>query len=536
MSTGMLPRQLLISLLVATSTCLPARGEPEPLALSLDQALEQGIDASLALQLNEAQKSATTAEVGLGRSLFLPKLDVVGLGSWAQVGSSIGFISNLPTIGDLNLDLGGDGYALIQNTFGNLSLALTYPLLDFERGPLLTAAKAMDQAAAAQIQEQRRQSRFAITTAYLNLQLSDALIPVWQRSIALSSALLKDAEALRNGGLGARIDVFRARALLATDQRGLSAARSAQAIAASALARLLNLPADQKVEASDPLLAESPWPLSLQASIASATQNRPALDVILKAQAAAEAKVQAARGTMLPRVGLLLSGGINGDSLNVPVVNGGNRIGNLPIGGGVNLPTVNSSGSASGSFYDYGVLLTLRQPLFDGGVSAQSAALARSKVSQQRLLLEQRKQVIIQAVETFWHTHRSAKAAMASSREAVVANEEAVRDAQLRYRAGIAPVTEVLLAQRDLQAARSAEATAIQQWNFSRAGLELETGSPSTARPSQESTAAGSSPRGHAKSSDRPALTQVPARSFQPQPEADPLLPAGPRDQPGSPS
>jgi len=91
---------------------------------------------------------------------------------------------------------------------------------------------------------------------------------------------------------------------------------------------------------------------------------------------------------------------------------------------------------SSGSFYDYGVLLNLRQPLFDGGLSAQSAALARSQVEQQRLLLEQRKQAIIQAVETFWHTHRSAEAAMASSRDAVIASEEAVRDAQLRYRAG----------------------------------------------------------------------------------------------------
>ena len=474
----MLRRRLLVSLLLAAAAWLPARAEPEPLDLSLDQALARGLEASLDLQQTEAQKEAAAAGVGVSRSLFLPKLDVVGLGSWAQVGSSIGFISNLPTIGDLNLDLGGDGYALIQNTFGNLGLTLTYPLIDFERGPLLTAAKALDQAAAARIEEQRRQSRFTITKSYLNLQLSEALIPVWQRSIALSSRLLKDAEALRDGGLGARIDVFRARALLATDQGGLSAARSARAIAASALARLLNLPAHQHVNASDPLLAGPPWPLELQASIEAATRNRPALEVILKAQSAAEANVQAAQGTMLPRVGLLLGGGISGDSLNVPVLNGGGRISNVPVAGELDLPSLSSSGNASGSFYDYGVLLTLRQPLFDGGLSAQSASLARSQVDQQRLLLEQRKQVIIQAVESFWHTHRSAEAAIASSREAVLANEEAVRDAQLRYRAGIAPVTELLLAQRDLQASRSAEATAIQQWNLSRAGLELETGRP----------------------------------------------------------
>jgi outer membrane protein TolC len=52
-----------------------------------------------------------------------------------------------------------------------------------------------------------------------------------------------------------------------------------------------------------------------------------------------------------------------------------------------------------------------------------------------------------------------------------------VRDALLRYRAGVAPITELLMAQRNLQAARSAEAAAIHRWNISRAGLELETGS-----------------------------------------------------------
>ena len=143
---------------------------------------------------------------------------LVGLASWAQVGSSIGFISNLPTVGDLNFDLSDNGYALIQNSFGNIGLALRYPLVDFERGPLLAAAKALDQAAEARVLEQRRQSRFAITNAYLKLQLADALIPIWLSSIDLSANLLKDAEALLQVGLGARIDVFQARALLSTDQ------------------------------------------------------------------------------------------------------------------------------------------------------------------------------------------------------------------------------------------------------------------------------------------------------------------------------
>lgn len=465
---------MLIQLILLAGWVLPV--DAAPLALSLEQALERGLDASLTLQQAELQQKGSAAAVGISRSQFQPKLDLVGLASWAQVGSSIGFISNLPTVGDLNFDLSDKGYALIQNSFGNIGLALRYPLVDFERGPFLAAAKALDQAAEARVLEQRRQSRFAITNAYLKLQLADALIPIWLSSIDLSANLLKDAEALLQGGLGARIDVFQARALLSTDQSGLSSAQTARAIAASALARLLDLPAEQRLEASDPLQPFQPWPLDLQASVVAATNNRPALDVIHQAQVAAEAKVQAAQGSRLPSIGVLLGGGINGDRLNVPVLQGSSSLDKVPVAGEVNLPAVSSSGSANGSFYDYGIMFNLRQPLFDGGLATQSMALARSQAQEQRLLLKQREQTIIQAVETFWHTSRSAGEAMKASLDAEIASEEAVRDAQLRYRAGIAPITELLLVKRDLQAARSAKAIAIQQWNFSRAGLELETG------------------------------------------------------------
>ena len=60
--------------------------------------------------------------------------------------------------------------------------------------------------------------------------------------------------------------------------------------------------------------------------------------------------------------------------------------------------------------------------------------------------------------------------------KAIKAGEEAVRDARLRYTAGIAPLTEVLVADSNLQAARSQRAIAIHRWNLARAGLERQTG------------------------------------------------------------
>jgi outer membrane protein TolC len=442
------------------------------LSLSLDQAMALGMGRSLALRNSSLALDESRALQGLARARFMPKLDLVGLGTYAQVGTDVGFISNLPAIGDLNFDLGGDGYAVVQNTFVNVGLALTMPLIDFGRGPLQQAARAGVQAAEAEQREQQRRTRFAIQSAYLNAQLAEALIPVWESALQVSTRLLSDARAIRREGLAARIDTLQAEALVETDRQGLAEARSQRQVALSALARNLNLPPEQNLSLSEPLRPLPAWSLSLPASLAQAlAEDRPALQALEQQRRAQQARVQVARAGALPQVGVLLGGGINGDWLNVPVLNTTPRVG---VNGkqGPDLPTLGSSGNASGSFYDWGAVISLRQPLFDGGLTRESVALARRRAEQGEVALEP----ITQQVETFYATHQASGPQMRAAAAAAAAGSEAVRDALLRYRAGVAPITELLIAQRNLQAARSAEAAAIHRWNISRAGLELETG------------------------------------------------------------
>jgi outer membrane protein TolC len=71
---------------------------------------------------------------------------------------------------------------------------------------------------------------------------------------------------------------------------------------------------------------------------------------------------------------------------------------------------------------------------------------------------------------------RSSPARIAAAREAVAAGERALRDAQLRYRAQVEPLTEVLLVQRDLQASQAALLTAQTEQAIGRALLLREIG------------------------------------------------------------
>ena len=451
-----------------------AQAATPPLVLSRQQALELGLGGSLSLRAQVLTVEENQALVGLARSRFLPKLDLIALGTFAQVNTDIGFISNLPTIGDLNLNLGGDSSALINNTFVNLGLILTMPLLDFGRGPLQQAAQADLQAARAAQEEQQRRSRFEILSRYLAVQLSAAQIPVWERSLSVSRRVLSDVNAIRREGLAPRIDTFQAEALLQSDLQGLAEAQAQHDIALSGLARVLNLPAEARVEAGDPLQPYPAWSPSLSDSINQALEQRPALESLIQLQQAQRAKVQLAQAGRLPSVGLLLGGGVSGDWLNVPnqsttpTVSGGSS--------GVTLPTVSTSGNASGSFLDWGAAITVRQPLYDGGVTRESIALAQRRAAQAEITVQQAQQTIIQSVETWFATHRAAASQTAAARAAITAGERSVQDALLRYRAGLSPLTELLIAQRNLQVARSAEASAIYRWNLSRAGLELETG------------------------------------------------------------
>jgi len=446
-----------------------------PLVLSRAQALELGLGGSLSLRAQELTVEENQALVGLARSRFRPKLDLVALGTFAQVKTDVGFISNLPTIGDLNLNLGADSSALINNTFVNLGLILTMPLVDFGRGPLQQAAQADLQAARAAQAEQQRRSRFDILSRYLAAQLSAAQIPVWESSLSVSRRVLSDVNAIRRVGLAPRIDTFQAEALLQSDLQGLAEAQAQHDIALSALARVLNLPAETRVEAGDPLQPDPAWSPSLSDSINQALEQRPALESLIQLQQAQRARVQLARAGRLPSVGLLVGGGVSGNWLDIPNQSATPNI-SASNGANVTLPTFSTSGSASGSFTDWGAAITVRQPLYDGGLTRESIALAQRRAAQTEITVQQAQQAIIQSVETWFATHRAAASQTRAARAAITAGERSVQDALLRYRAGLSPLTELLIAQRNLQVARSAEASAIYRWNLSRAGLELETG------------------------------------------------------------
>lgn len=466
-------------------SCPQARAE----ALSLEQVLAIGMPASVELEVSRRAVARDEALVNLAASARLPQLSAVGLASYTQVGTSVGLITNLPTLGDISLGLQQNGYAVLQNSFANAGLLFDLNLLPLRQSAELAASRAVLDGSRAQQREQQRQTRFELVSAYRQLQLHQALVPVWQEALKASSALERDAEAIERRGLAARIDVLRARALRAQDSQGLAQAEGELESSRQDLASLLALPPERAPRAADPIEASSPWPLPLAQTLERALRDRPLLSSLQALQRAQGQQARAARLALLPSVSLVLGGGLSGNNLAVPVLNQGGSLSAGPAS--LPLPQLRQSAEASGSFYNWGAALLVRQPLYDGGRADSAARVAE----RQRALLEADEDLarrrIREDVGRAWSSFSATAAAVVAGQEAVQAGERALRDAQLRYRAMVEPLTEVLLVQRDLQVARASLLTALTRQALDRAVLERETGlleaepeaAPSTASP-----------------------------------------------------
>lgn len=477
-SASLLALGLLIAAPVgaAAAAALPGAAPLAPVGparLSLEQVLEQGLPASLRLQRADRAVERDGAASQLQRALLLPQLQLLGLASYTQVGTSVGVLTNLPTFGDLSLSLQQNGYAVLRNSFGNAGVVLDVNLLPLRQLAELSASRSREQASLASRRESERQSRFELVSAYRELQLRQALVPVWQSALAASRSIEADVVAIERRGLAARIDVLRARALRAADEQGLAQMLAQLAAAREQLATLLRWPAGSAPEAAEPIAPAAAWPLDLATTLERAQRERPLLQALQQQQRSLRAQARAARAALYPSFSLLAGAGYSGDQLSVPVLRQGGSIdGPIPLA----LPNLEQSGGAAGSFYNWGVALLLRQPLYDGGRAGSAARVAEREDRLLQADEQLARQQIRLDVTRAWSSLQAAPLAIAAAREAVAAGERSLRDAQLRYRAQVDPLTEVLLVQRDLQASRASLFGTITRQQLDRALLERETG------------------------------------------------------------
>ena len=397
-----------------TVILLAALGAALPLRLTLEEAVQRGLETSHRIAEAVARGDAAEAAAGGRHASTLPQ--IAALAGYTRTNHVDAFGILLPT-NQLRVI-----YPDVPDNY-RTRLDLQWPIYTGGRLDALERAARIEATASADdIATARRDLTLEITRAYWALVAATESLRVVEASAARVAAHLKDVRHQLEAGLIPPSDVFTVEAQ-ASRQRMLTVqARSNRDIAEGELARLVGAPPDTPVEPVSALDALAPPPPPLDALVESARQQRSERAALVKRAGAAGARARAAAAGTKPTVAV--AGGVDYASPN---------------------PRIFPREEAWRASWDAGV--NVSWPLFDGG-------RARSEIAETAALTRAVQERLAEFDATLAVEIRQRVSEVASSRAAIEAAADAVRSAAEarrvlgdRFAAGVATSTDVLDAQ-----------------------------------------------------------------------------------------
>ncbi|ERW45510.1 outer membrane protein [Pseudomonas aeruginosa BWHPSA017] len=450
---------------------LPCRGGPPPTELSLEEAIERILCHDPQTRLAWANAKAQAAQVGIGKSAYLPRLD-------GRLDASRGY-------SDMDYRdapyLSGDGHRHRRGA----SLQLSWVLFDFgRRSAALRNAQQLLLAANAS-QDATLQNTFALAAqAYYDALAAQRSLAASRQVAELAAQNLEAADAKYRAGAAALSD--RLQAQTALSQASLAQVRDEGALsnALGVIALRMGLAPDTPLRLSGELEAQSDtgFVKAIDEMLAEARREHPAL---LAAQArlkAAAASVEESRAAGRPS--LALSANLaRSHSDQAMAFNGDTRERDRSIG------------------------LQLNIPLFEGFERTYQVrnALARREASEAELA-DTEQQVSLEV----WNNYQSLSVetrSLARTRELVEQSRQSLEVVQGRYRSGVGSMIELLNALTAYASAEDQHIRALGNWQTSRLRLGRH-GHGALRRPE----AAGDAGPGAVQEAAHP----VPRRSHQP--------------------
>jgi outer membrane protein len=408
---------ILVAMVVAGRAERPARAQPAPVHLTLDEAVARGLEASHRLAEARARESAATAAVAAARATFRPQ--VTALAGYTRT-------NHVPELGIPQP--GGAVRVIFPDIPDNYRarLDVAWPLYTGGRNDALARATALEaDAASDDLEAARADLRLDITRAYWALATATETVRVAEEGLRRVDAHLADVKSRQAVGLVPPSDVLSVEARRARQQGLLVEARNGARRAAAELARLVGLPPETPIEL-DLVLTPAALPPAPVAALAEAARAaRPERRALAARVDAANARMAAVQAGGRPQVSVV--GGVDYANPNPRI-----------------LPRV----SAWKSSWEAGV--SVAWPVWDGGrLDAQAAEAAAGVQAARERLLEFDSRLELEIRER-WLDIESSLAALEAAEAAVRAAAEARRVVTERYRQGVATATDVLDAQAAL--------------------------------------------------------------------------------------
>src|SRR5215471_4731297 len=302
------------------------------------------------------------------------------------------------------------------------------------------ASRSSITAATRDVSQTEEQVAAQVARAYLSAVRADADVEASKANIALSEAVLRQAENQKAAGTGTGIEITRARVQLANDKQRLLVAENARRSAGLQLLRVMNLRLDTELTLTDRLGYVPVDDETLENARAAALRQRPDLAAQQDREATARISESATKLERLPSVAAFGDYGPNGTGFDSAV------------------PT-----------RTYGI--SVRLPLFDGGRREARRAEAASQYRAEKIRTNDLKEQIELDVRLALDALHSADEQVKVAREGLDLAESELTQARRRYDAGVAVTVEVTDAQTRLERARDNQTAALYNYNLARIDL-----------------------------------------------------------------
>ncbi len=401
----------------------------EPLALSLDDAMQRGLKANLGMILSNTQTASARGQRMSELQSLLPEVDFKAQASVAQVDlAAEGLrIPGFPTV------IGPFGYT-------DLRASLTWSLVDVPSLRDYLAARHNFRAAQLSAQDARDMVVLTVGNAYLLVLADEARVQSFESQVATAKVSLNQAVANHDAGTAPLLDELRAKVDYQSLEQQLIVAQNGLEKDKIALARVIGLPLEQKFTLADTAPYAAFDQIDVDAAIREAKANRKDLAAMVEQAAAAQQQRKAATAERLPKVQFA------GDYGDI----------------GVNPSHSHGTGDASG---------TLSAPLFKEYGLRGDAEVAQAQLDTARAQLSDMQAQVNADVRDALLDIASAQKQVEVARSSVDLANEALSEAQQRYANGVSDNLAVSQAEQSVAQANDQYVSSLYRHNIAKLSL-----------------------------------------------------------------
>lgn len=402
---------------------------PQPLDLSLDDAIQRGLRNNLGVILSGTQTSEARGQRLSQLQSLLPDVEFNGKIAVQQV--------DLAAVG-----LRGPGFPVVIGPFGYMDLraTLTWSLVDVTSLRNYLATKHNLASAQLSAQDARDLVVLTVGNAYLLVLADETLVTSVEAQVKTSQVSLDQAIANHEAGTAPKLDELRARVDYQSLQQQLIVAKNGVEKDKLALARVIGLPLAQTFNLSDTAPYSAFDQIDVDTAIRDAQTNRKDLAAMVEKTQAATQQRKAATADRYPKVVA------EGDYGLI----------------GVNFGSSNGTGNAQA---------TLTVPIFKEYGLRGEAEVAQAQLDTQQAQLSDMKAQVNADVRDALLDIASAQKQVEVSRSNVDLANEALSEAQQRYANGVSDNLAVSDAQRSVARANSDYVASLYRHNVAKLSL-----------------------------------------------------------------